>query len=491
MKKPNIIFFLSDDQGAWALNCGTNSEIHTPNLDKLAAMGMRYDNFFCASPVCSPARASIVTGEMPSCHGVLDFLKGGNADSDKYATLKEREPYSQDKPVEYLENHPSYIDILQQNGYTCAHSGKWHLGASDCPKAGFSKWFALEGGGCKYYDPYFYEDGDFTHYNRYVTDVITDKAVDYLEALAQEDAPFYMSVHYTAPHSPWSEENHPKEYLDLYRNSTFSQVPWECVHENQMLSCPIGDTEEKRLQHLRGYYAAITAMDANIGRIIDVLEQKNTLQDTVIIFTADNGMNMGHHGIWGKGNGTYPPNLYDTSVKVPFIIAAPFIQNKGEVNVSLQSHCDLFPTLVEMCGIDNSKEPYIKTEMQVGQSFYKELTGESTTANEKDIMISSEYGAVRMIRTKEKKLIWNYNTNEGIFYCLKTDKDEKKNLIDVAEHKNEIATLKAKMEEFFDTHSKKESDARKYPVTGKGQRDFCYNKNAFIETFQYWHASKN
>ena len=127
--RPNIIFILSDDQGAWAMGCAGNDEIRTPNLDRLAKEGMRFENFFCASPVCSPARASILTGRIPSAHGVHDWIRSGNVDVDnlRKEVLESGLFKDERKPIEYLKGQTTYTEVLAQNGYTCGLSGKWHL----------------------------------------------------------------------------------------------------------------------------------------------------------------------------------------------------------------------------------------------------------------------------------------------------------------------------------------------------------------------------
>ena len=138
--KKNIVLILSDDQGAWAMHCAGNEDLITPNLDRLAKMGARFTNFFCASPVCSPARASIMTGEMPSSHGVLDWLSGGNMNTKDYPYMKDHEHFqTEDQAIDYLEGHDTYVKHLSQAGYHCALSGKWHLGDSVHPKEGFEK----------------------------------------------------------------------------------------------------------------------------------------------------------------------------------------------------------------------------------------------------------------------------------------------------------------------------------------------------------------
>ena len=182
MKKPNIVFILSDDQGPWAMHCAGTPELYTPNLDEIARRGMRFSSFFCASPVCSPARASLLTGTIPSAHGVLDWLRSGNVDREKFAAQGEENPYGgyrdEDKPIQYLAGKTTYTDILAQNGYTCALAGKWHLGDSVTPQRGFSKWYTIGKGGCYYYHSDIVEHGDIhVEHGKYVTDLITDKAL--------------------------------------------------------------------------------------------------------------------------------------------------------------------------------------------------------------------------------------------------------------------------------------------------------------------------
>ena len=125
--RPNVIVILSDDQGPWAAGCYGNPEIRTPNIDRLAATRMRFDRFFVATPVCSPSRATLLTGRIPSQHGVHDWLRGGNVDPGA---------------IRYLEGEVAYTDVLARHGYTCGLSGKWHLGDSLHPQHAFTDWFA-------------------------------------------------------------------------------------------------------------------------------------------------------------------------------------------------------------------------------------------------------------------------------------------------------------------------------------------------------------
>ena len=127
--RTNLLFILTDDQGYWAMGCAGNGEIRTPNLDRLAGSGLRFTDFFCASPVCSPARASILTGRIPSQHGIHDFLRAGNTNLAFGAGAKPG-----DEAIEYLAGLRAYTDLLAEAGYQCGLSGKWHMGFSEDPR---------------------------------------------------------------------------------------------------------------------------------------------------------------------------------------------------------------------------------------------------------------------------------------------------------------------------------------------------------------------
>lgn len=479
--KRNFLFILTDDQGEWALHCAGNNDIITPNLDRLANMGARFTDFFCASPVCSPARASIITGEMPSCHGVLDWLSGGNVNTKDYPHMKEH-PYfkKEDRAIEYLEGHDTYIRHLADAGYRCALSGKWHLGNSVRPREGFEKWYTIGHGGCNYFNPDVCEDGKFYNEHRYVTDLITERALDFLTEFVESEAPWYVSVHYTAPHSPWTRENHKEEFLKLYDHCEFTSMPDEPVHPNQVATCPVGSTPEKRKEILTGYFAAVTAMDEGIGRLLDKLEESGQLENTTIIFTADNGMNMGHHGIWGKGNGTFPPNMYDSSVKVPFLIYDSQYFTGGKVIGRMAGHCDLFPTLLELAGIDyeaHGKQPG-RSICSYGEHPEKE--------NDRDVVMCDEYGKVRMIRSHRYKYVRYYETGEEQFFDLSADPGERENRAGMAEYGEEIASLRSRMEAFFERYGDGVNNGILYRVTGNGQLRRCSDPDAFDPGVTYF-----
>lgn len=281
-KNMNIIFILSDDQGAWALGSSGNQEIITPNLDRLAEEGMRFENFFCASPVCSPARASLLTGRIPSQHGIHDWI---------------RTDHKKQEEIEYLKGQTAYTDLLAQNGYVCGLSGKWHLGKSSVPQKSFSHWLAHKAGGGPYYNAPFYRDGKLIDDPRYATDIITEDAISFMKEYATKQ-PFYLHVGYTAPHSPWLN-NHPKEYTDLYKDCPFTSCPMDGPVHPDSVYLTREVLEDLRANQI-GYYAATTAMDDQIGRIMEQVDRLGIREHTLVIFSSDNGFSCGQHGFWGK-----------------------------------------------------------------------------------------------------------------------------------------------------------------------------------------------
>ena len=457
-RTPNIIFILSDDQGAWAMGCAGNDELTTPNLDRLAVTGIRFENFFCASPVCSPARASILTGQIPSQHGVQDFLRAGNS----------RFLPEDDLEIEYLAGRRSYVETLAENGYDCALSGKWHLGNSGLPQLGFDYWNAHARGGGNYYRASMIENGQIYHPAGYVTDVITDHALEFLDTQLESDAPFSLNVHYTAPHAPWDREHHPADIFDAhYENTAFDSVPEEDIHINQLAkegsAGSLGDTPENRRLALSGYFTAIEEMDRNIGRLLDWLEENGLRENTLVVFNSDNGMNMGHHGIWGKGNGTFPPNMFDTSVKVPMLVSRPGHVPQDLVCDKLLSQYDFMPTLLGYVGLEATSDQTLP-----GRDFSPVLRGESMS-DDTPVFVLDEYGPTRMIRTHRWKYVHRYPDGPNELYDLANDPFETRNLADDPKHGERISSLRSDLESWYDKYVDPRMDGAKNNVTGKGQ----------------------
>ncbi len=487
MKNPNILFVMADDMGYWSMGCAGNKEVQTPNLDRLAEEGMYFPEYFCTSPVCSPARASVLCGKMPSGHGVLDWISKGHINYEDVASdLRKahqdpRAPWEYawskqqlegDEAIRYMEGLRTYTDILAEHGYICGLAGKWHLGDAGCPQHGFSYWEPLAMGGDNYFYPVVLRDGKFDMLRHtYITNYITDKALDFLRNRDTEK-PFYLSVHYTAPHSPWERNQHPEEFYDLYQDCPFVETPNVPPHK-----WGHAYSQEERRKRLQGYYAAVTAMDSDIGKLVGYLKKEGLWDDTIVIFTADNGMSMGHHGIFGKGNGTFPLNMYDTAVRVPMIVTYPRGIRGGCVAKGLYSHYDLMPTIAGLMG----EAP---EEGCPGRSFQEIFQGEVPDGRDA-VVVYDEYGPVRMIRTEEYKYIHRYPYGENEFYDLKADPGEESNLAlskDPAVLKT-IAALRSRMEQWFVQYSDPDKDGTKQAVCGLGQIDLVGRAGEGREAF--------
>jgi arylsulfatase A-like enzyme len=446
--RPNVLFVLSDDQGPWAMRCAGNADIVTPTLDALAASGVRFTDFFCTSPVCSPARASLLTGNIPSRHGVHDWIRAGNVGAAR---------------IDYLAGQPLLTDRVAAAGYRCGLVGKWHLGASDVPRDGYVRWFAHESGMSAYYGAPMLDETKPVRIERYLTDAITDQALAFIAAEAGRTEPFWLSLNYTAPHYPWID-SHPREYTDLYADCAFASCPDEPPHPWSAHGNPATDEgHRRRRESLVGYFAATTAMDAGIARVLRMLDTRDLRASTLVIFMSDNGMNCGHHGIWGKGNGTRPQNMYDSSVKVPCLVAQPG-RIAAAVRDDLLSAYDVFPTLLDYLGIDDPA-----SVARPGRSFRALLDGVAGAPARDAAIVFDEYGPTRMLRTREWKYVHRHPGGPHELYDLVSDPDERRNRVDEPACAATVAALRARLAAWFAAYVDPPQDGVRKPVIGTGQ----------------------
>lgn len=449
--QPNVLFILTDDQGPWAMGCAGNKEIRTPAIDRIAATGMRFEHFLCASPVCSPSRASFLTGRMPSQHGVHDWIREGNTGADA---------------ATYLQGETAYTDVLAAQGYTVGLSGKWHLGNSQLVQHGHSHWYVHPSGGGPYNDAPMIRAGELITEPGYVTHRITDDAIGFIDEHARDEAPFYLGVHYTAPHSPWT--GHPQDVVDSYADCAFDSCPQEPIHAwargHSLTESNLGQRAS-----LQGYFAAVTAMDQDVGRLLDRLEQLGLRDNTLVVFASDNGFSCGHHGFWGKGNATFPLNMYENSVSVPFLLSQPGVIPAGHVEQGLYGACDFFPTLLDYLGL---AEP--EGGDRPGVSFAEVLRGDGSGGREAVIVDGAsrcaEYGASRMVRTDMWKYVDRGADLPGELYDLSDDPEERVNRIDDAGVRVRRDELHGVLIDWFARYGAGgDRDARQWHVTGGGQ----------------------
>jgi arylsulfatase A-like enzyme len=438
----NVLCILTDDQGVWAAGCYGNPEIRTPGIDRLAATGTRFEHFFVATPVCSPSRATLLTGRIPSQHGIHDWLRG--------CSLGEG-------ATRFLDGEVAYTDVMREAGYRCGLSGKWHMGDDAIPQHGFDEWFIATNG--PYYGASCVRDGRAYEEPRYVTDVITDEGLAALERLAAGRAPFYLSVHYTAPHSPWLGQ-HPEGLVDSYADCPFESCPQEPLHPG---AGPLTAGHHGNREALQSYFASVTAMDAGVGRLLDRLEELGLRESTLVVFLSDNGFSCGHHGFWGKGNGTSPRNMYENSIRVPAVFSHPGSIPEDRVEGAMVSAYDFLPTLLEYLGL-----PVPSDRDLPGRSFLPALRGEELQGRG-EVVIYDEYGPVRMIRTERHKYVHRHPDGPHELFDLAEDPDERRNLAAEPGREPLIRELRGRMEEWFARYVNPEIDGLKMDGSSRGQ----------------------
>lgn len=457
--RPNVVFVLTDDQGPWALGCAGTPELQTPHLDRIAANGLRAERFFCVSPVCSPARASLLTGQIPSRHGVHDWLDSGHGGADR---------------IDFLAGHTLLTDLLADAGYRNGLVGKWHLGAHDVPRKGFVHWYAHRTGGGPYYGAPMYRGDVPEEISGYLTYGLTGGAVDFIRAEDGRPEPFFLALHYTAPHAPW-KGNHPAELTDLYADCDFPSIPRGRAHPWQPMvdGRPVGGERDTR-EALIGYFAAITGVDRGVGQVMAELDRLGLRESTLVIFSSDNGFNCGHHGIWGKGNGTKPQNMYDSSVTVPAIFHQPGRIPAGRVSDALLSGYDLLPTVVDHLGLRYEPDHDVP-----GRSFAGLLSGDAGWREPDQVVVFDEYGPVRMVRTKEWKYVHRTPGGPHELYDLRADPGEDRNLIGGPAYAGVAAGLRTQLADWFARYADPAHDGTRFPVTGDGQLDLDHTAGAF------------
>mgnify|MGYP006288266841 CR=1 FL=1 len=328
---PNFIFVLTDDQRHDAMGCAGNPLIRTPAIDALAARGIRFANAFVTLSICSPSRAACLTGRYGSATGVVTVP----------GTLRAEEV--------------TVAHRLKEAGYRTGVVGKWHLGNSP-QSLGFdySPYFRSNG---PYYDRKVIEDDGPALAKGYIEQYNADKAIDFLRQSTRNHSPFFLWLCTQVPHMnhkfdwPAREETLAACYRDkkmslpeTWRDNLESKPPYlrESRSRQQALKYGYDDPENIRL-HLRKYYAAITEMDAQFGRVLDAVDKLGLLDDTYIVFMGDNGWFMGEHGFTSK------VLAYEESIRVPMIVAGPGIKPAVETDIAL--NIDLPATILDLAGV--------------------------------------------------------------------------------------------------------------------------------------------
>ncbi|MCC7234816.1 MAG: sulfatase-like hydrolase/transferase [Bryobacterales bacterium] len=424
-RRTNVVMFMTDDHGAWATSVYGCGQMKTPNMQKLADGGARFDRAFACTPVCSPSRATYITGVIPSVHGVQDWLRP----EDSFG-LKTRR---------WLNGHVTYSEVLANAGYTLGLSGKWHMGDDERAQQGFTYWATIPGGGGPYRNVEFIRNGSQTATQPFKTDAVGDFAMEFLDQQKDRENPFYLLMPFYAPHTPFDYQ--PQAYRAPYENSSFECFPRGPMHpwQNRNLRPHHNNTES-----MRSYSSLITAADANVGRVLAKLEELGKRDDTLVVFTADQGYNAGQHGVWGKGNGTWPFNMYEQSIRVPMIWNHPGRIRAGQVVNEMVSSYDYFPTILDYLGV----KPPGGASHRMGRSYAGLLRGRRPRAWENRLLF--EYSYVRAIRTETLKFVERTKEWPSELFDLEADPGETKNRIDDPAYAGRLATLRKEMAAWFD-----------------------------------------
>src|SRR5882672_10738134 len=336
--RPNILFIMSDDHAAHAISAYGSKINQTPNLDQIAREGVRFDRCFVVNSICSPSRATILTGKYSHLNGVPVFNR-------------------------FDGSQPTLAKYLQAAGYHTGMIGKWHLFSDP---TGFDYWNILPGQGV-YHDPVLIEMGERKKHPGYVTDLITDFSIAFLKN-RPKDKPFFLMCHHKAPHRPWqpdAKHAHLYDGVDIPEPVTFnddyrtrSDAAREAamridrdLTKTDLKQDPPPDLSGAALKHwkyqryIKDYLACIAAVDDNVGRLLDYLDQSGLAENTIVIYTSDQGFFLGDHGWFDKRF------MYEESLRMPFLVRYPGHIKPGTVNDSMILNVDFAPTFLQYAGL--------------------------------------------------------------------------------------------------------------------------------------------
>lgn len=463
--RPNIVFLFADDHAAHALSAyrpylpyGARLP-DTPRLDRLAADGMLFVNAFVSNSICGPSRAAVLTGQYGHLNGVM--VNGGSL-------------------------HPTAVTfpaLLRDAGYETVLFGKWHL--HDAPK-GFSHYEILEGQG-PYYNPVLHSESDSARYTGYTQDIITGRALDWLEARSGGEGPFLLMLQFNATHRYWDPG--PAE-LGLYRDTLIAEPPtfWDdgsgratparnpemkialdLFARDLKLEAPAGLTDAQRAawdaaygeeneafraaglegdaltrwkyqRFIKDYMRTVAALDSNVGRVLDALERSGLAGETIVVYSSDQGFFLGDHGWFDKRW------MYEESLRTPLLVRWPGVVEPGSVNRDLVMNLDFAETLLDIGGV---RAP----EMMQGRSLIPLLRG-ATPSDWRDAiyyqyfeypgwhMVQRQYG----VRTDRYKLIHYYEVGEWELFDLVRDPEELHSVYRDPQYAGVVGELKEKLD---------------------------------------------
>ena len=456
-RPPNVVFIMSDDHAAHAVSAYGSRINRTPGIDRIAERGMRLDSAFCTNSICAPSRAAILTGTYNHVNGVTTL----------------------DTPLD--NSLVTFPRLLREAGYQTAMIGKWHLGhGPNADPSGFDFWRVLPGQG-HYYDPVMLAaGGEVVERGGYVTDLITEDCIDWIDR-RDPDRPFLLLCHHKAPHRRWEPaprhtalfdgvdipepETMFEDLIDghadraaVVRAMRMRLMDLDPIYD---LKAPVPDGLDSEAElrwryqrYIKDYLRVVAAVDEGVDRILDHLEAIGVADDTIVVYTSDQGFFLGDHGWFDKRL------MYEESLRMPFLVSDPRRVEPGSSSDAMVLNVDVAPTILEWCGVE-------VPEWMQGRSAVPVLEGE-TPADWRNSMYYRYWmhrdGAHNVpahlgVRTATEKLICYYNDPcdqpgangpvdpiEWEFFDLASDPFETTNLISDPSRADDVARLRVELE---------------------------------------------
>ncbi len=457
--RPNVLFIMTDDQQFDQMSCAGHPILETPNMDRLANEGARFANAFCTNSLCAPGRATVITGCLSHVHGIR-----GN--SEKADAIEELNP-----------NLPTFPQVLQQNGYRTGLMGKWHMWQD--PR-GFDDWKILPGQGV-YEDPEFIHQGERRTERGHATDITTDFALDFLRKSAGGDKPWCLVYQHKAPHRPFTP---PERFANLYDdiewpkpatyNDDYSTRRIAAEAQDMRFDISLAPDYEDEMpkglsaaakkdwifnRFVKDHFRGTAAVDENLGRVLDYLDQTGQAEDTLIVYTTDNGFFLGEHGWYDKRF------MYEPALRIPLLIRYPRRLKGGQVPEAFAMNIDFAPTILDAVGLEIPEQMQGRSLLPVlegkqpsdwrQESYYsyyenswafRDIDRDQMTEPTFDFWTAHRVGPNRGIRTNRYKLIEYYT--EGPYwelFDLQEDPNEINNLYDDPAHAELIGDLERRL----------------------------------------------
>jgi len=436
-QKPNIIFIITDDQEIGLLGIEGHPVVQTPNIDRIGNEGVLFKNFFVVTPLSSPSRASFLTGQYAHSHRVINNDKA-----------------SIDVISHTLMTWPRQ---LRESGYETAFIGKWHMGLDDSRRPGFDRWFSFKGQGI-YIDGVVNDDGLQHQITGYMTDFLNEQAVAFVNK-DHHKKPFAMILSHKAIHVPILPA---KEYDSLYSDYVFETMPpgEEDIKGKPVMTRPVAPVDWNSLEGiapepaeprrgrgmdhssiLRDQLRCLASVDDGVGQLFAALEKTGQLDNTVIIYTSDNGMLMGEHGQFDVKRWAYDPAL-----RVPLLIRYPPVIAERSVREQMVLNIDIAPTILELAGV----QPIVPVQ---GLSFVSLLHNADASWRKAFLAeyflekVAPRVPSWKAVRTEQWKYIQYSGETDGLdeLYNLQTDPDEEHNLISEPAVKSNLDALQKQL----------------------------------------------